>query len=254
MRSGSRCRDSKSSAGTPTSACELDCLQYDTSSDLPNQCKKYQFPKLAPNGWTDQSDAANCPTIDWQTPATGVRNSIYSGGTLYYCGDSGAGAGLDPTDTGPCTTIKTAPITAPCNGNWSQLYNVNEGVSYASDWNSSCQNMAQTMVLEGKYKSVACFNMEAGIFGLEWGEYAQAWPSVGYNVSAEEYANNLACQLDPANTITECQELGNLCDTQLFTGKAADNNDSNEIRMEGGEFALETIQAIVYAIGEGLGG
>ena len=141
--------------------------------------------------------------------------------------------------------------TGPCNKSWSQLYNVNEGISYASDWNSSCDNMADTMVKDGKYKSVACFNMSQSDFGIETGMYAQAWPSVGYDVSAKDFANNLACQLNPNNTVTECGTLGNLCDTNLFSEKLNDNKDS-EIIQDSSELVMETLEAIVEAIGEAL--
>lgn len=226
--------------------CKVDCLQTDWSSTLSNPCKKYQFPKIAPNG-TNQSDASNCPTIDWQTHATNVANSIYSHGTLHYCADA------HPTSkqAEPCTNVKTATVTGPCNTSWSQLYNVNEGISYASDWNSSCDNMADTMVRDGKYKSVACFNMSQTDFGVETGMYAQAWPSVGYDVSAKDYANGLACQLNPNNTVTECGTLGNLCNTDLFSEKLNDNKDS-EIIQDSSELVMETLEAIVEAIGEAL--
>lgn len=225
--------------------CDVQCLQTDQTSTLSNKCKKYQFPKIAPDT-TNQSDPSKCPTVDWQTYAD-AANSYDSNGTLYYCAD----ADLSQDSTKPCSNIKTTTVVAPCNKRWSQLYNVNEGLTYASDWNSSCNNMAQTMVKDGKYKSVACFNMSQTDFGIEWGEYAQAWPSVGYDVSAKDYANGLACQLNPKNATTECDTLGNLCDTDMFTEKMTDDKDSTIIQ-ESTNTVMETLQDVMEAISEAM--
>jgi hypothetical protein len=37
------------------------------------------------------------------------------------------------------------------------LQRLDEGITYAEDWNDSCNNFAEQLVKQGVYKSVACY-------------------------------------------------------------------------------------------------
>lgn len=235
-----------SGASTSDDACPLSCTGTDSSSPLSNKCTEYQFPMVNGSNVDEDTSSSKCPSVTWTEHASDLGNQIYSGGNLYYCADA------SPTgDAAPCGNVQTASVTGPCNEKWSQLRNINSGIGYAQYWDSSCDNMAKKMVENGDYKSVACFNQTQSLFDIETGEYAQAWPSTGYDVSAVDWANGLACQLNHSNTVTECGELGNLCDTRLFSEDYTEEGEP-QIFEKSSDLAVETIGAIIDAIGDAL--
>lgn len=213
-------------------------------SDCPTKCLKESkkfCDKYQVQVYGDNTDSG-CGSLDLTSHASYVAPSEGSNGVLYYCPDAKL--------SGPsqkCTHIQTRTIYNMCDSDWAQFEGINRGISWASDWDSTCQDFAQTLLTKGKAKSVACYNQETTDVGVETGEYAQVWPSGGFDVGASTFANKVACQTNPAYKVTECDTLGNLCDTDMFQDSL---DNQNQIITKTGDVALETIEAIMEAIGE----
>jgi hypothetical protein len=225
--------------------CDITCASSSSNSSLENPCTTYQLP-LYNNAIDKNIETTTCPSVDWTDHSKYVSPSIYSGGTVYYCKDTELTG-----NASKCNNVQSAKIYNTCNSSWSQIKDLNYGLNYAEYWNPSCDNFAQELVRNGQYKSVACYNQAQTDIDIEWGEYAQAWPSEGYNVSPKDYANNLACQLNPKYQVTECDTLGNLCDTKLFQENFS-GAGKDQIIERSSSFAIQTLEGLVEAIGEAL--
>lgn len=221
-----------------SSGCSLECTNENGGSNVGNNCRTYQFPLVDASGAQVSTDP--CPTVTWTKYPGYMAPEIYSGGRLYYCKDASI-----TEDAKPCAQVLEAQIYNQCNDKWAQLYNLGD----SDNWKISCKDFAQKLVKEGKYKAVGCYNASETDFGIEVGQYAQAWPSSGYDVSPNIFANSLACQLNKKYEVTECDTLGNLCDTGMFGENFSSSGKSQIFQKSSGE-ALETIGAIVEAIGE----
>jgi hypothetical protein len=220
--------------------CPLQC-----TSMTGGNCDTWQFPIVNGNG--DAPVDATCGKVNVMTGTSTVTNTYDSSGSLYYCKDASLSSSDPPV---PCTPLKTA-LYSPCDTMWAQLDNVNVGFDYAEFWSSTCDSLAQKLVATGKYKSVGCYNQDTTDFGIESRQLMQAWPSATYNVDAATYGNTLGCQLNPKNTITACDTLGNLCGTNLFS-EIDGGTGKHEIVINSEETFIETLGAIVEAVADGL--
>jgi hypothetical protein len=228
-----------------SNSCPIKCLAPD--SDSGDECTKWQLPMWDPSSDTEVSVSV-CPTVDLTTHAPYVGPSIYSGGRLHYCAD----AELSATPTG-CTEASNAEIYNECNSDWSEFSDLDHGFNYAQYWKTSCQYFAEQLVQNGTYAAVSCYNESESLFGIEVGQYVQAWRSTGWDASTAAFANSLACQLDRKYLVTECDELGNLCDTAVFIENSSGSGLKSVVE-DGGPDVITFFAQLLAAIAQAFGG
>lgn len=229
-----------------SSDCSVECQEQNLTKGV-GGCARYQLPLTDyQSNLPISPQPSTCPTISWTQTKPYVTPSVDSGGTIYYCAD----ATLEG-DAQPCTNVQSRNTYNTCNDQWAEFDHLDKGLNYAQYWTSSCEDFAEQLVRNGDYKSVACYNQSQTDFAIETGEYAQAWPSTGYNMSSDIWANQLACQLNPKYRVNDCQTMGNLCDTGMFT-KDPNGGGVKMIETQSAPLVLETLEAVIEAIGEAL--
>jgi hypothetical protein len=248
---------------------DLVCTKTTTAADGTVQCTAFRFPVVSGTDGTlvsakigaetiplseyDGSQAIRCGTIDF-TKTVGVSATVDGGGVIAHCksGNLSESPAACPAADVVWGDVDGTTLVDPCGPGWSQLSDVNVGLNYAQYWKSSCNWLAKEIVAGGYAQSAAC-NYDAGSLGLvATSQTMQIWPNVsGSAVSAGQFVSNLACQISPSHLVTDCKQLGNLCNTNLLAESLAGAAPST-IEQELATNGLKTVGAVFDELLEAL--